>query len=616
MPTALTIITPCLDSTPDALATIASVAAQRLPGHRIEQIVIGAASAVRRDLPAGIDASTIRWIDDPAIETIALINAGLAAATGDAVSWLLPGDLHFDDTLEIVARALAEHPQTSVLYGDAIEIDADGKTTHGLTSKPFRLSRLRRACFFSQPTVFVRRDDMTRAGGLDKAAGSWADYDLWLRLTANGGRFLYVPRLLAAERHATASTQPFRKSRSQDHAAAEELIALMARRRGTMTRGQAALLGLQRALRAIPAPAAPRDLQAAAYREARGILRQCHPGHATMPWEPLLLARRTARVVRHHIRMGGRATTNTVSHSQQMLRPKRLQMMRRRIHRLVHHAPRPLAIPDSYARAQPPHDPPLISIVTPSFNQASFLERTVRSVLDQGYPRLEYIVQDGGSTDGSVDVLRRYGDRLTAWDSRSDRGQAHAVNLGMQQTTGSIMAYLNSDDLLLPGSLAAVSRFFTDNPDIDVVYGHRVLIDDHDREIGRWILPPHDDEAIKYTDFIPQETMFWRRRAWDAVGGQFDESFRFALDWDIILRFRQAGLRFARLPRFLGAFRISAAQKTNSWWLPVGRREVDRLLDRVLGYTPDSSTIRRHIKGYMRQHYLYDKLYLLGLLRY
>jgi len=100
--------------------------------------------------------------------------------------------------------------------------------------------------------------------------------------------------------------------------------------------------------------------------------------------------------------------------------------------------------------------------------------------------------------------------------------------------------------------------------------------------------PPHDDEAIEYTDFIPQETMFWRRRAWDAVGGQFDESFRFALDWDIILRFRQAGLRFARLARLpQAAFRISAAQETNSWWLPVGRREVDRLLDRVLGYTPD-----------------------------
>lgn len=614
MQPALSVITPCLAPAPDVLSTIASVATQRFPG--LNQVVVGAAAAVRDQLPADVDASSICWIESSATTTVALINEGLAAATGTAVSWLLPGDLHFDDTLAIVGKAFAADPQPGVVYGDAIEIDAAGKTRRGLGSKPFRRSRLDRLCFFSQPTVFVRRDELTRAGGLDDQLAWWADYDLWLRLAAAGSRFTYMPRLLAAERHAATSGQPFRRSRADTHTAAEELVALLARRSGKVARRHAAHLGLQRALQKTPGQCSFPQLWSATYREARGVARQWNAWHTMMPWEPLLLARRTKYVVRRHMRSGGTDASNAAPTSQQMLRPKRFQMMRRRIHRLVHHAPRPLAIPAAYARVQPPHDPPLISIVTPSFNQAPFLEATLRSVLDQGYPRLEYIVQDGGSTDGSVDILRRCGDRLTAWESCRDRGQAHAVNLGMQRATGSIMAYLNSDDLLLPGSLAYVTRFFAEHPDVDVVYGHRVLIDDHGREIGRWVLPPHDDEVIKYTDFIPQETMFWRRRAWDAVGGQFDESFRFALDWDIILRFRQAGLRFARLPRFLGAFRISMAQKTNSWWLPIGRREAERLMDRVLGFTPDSSTLRHHIKHYMRQHYLYDKLYLLGLLRY
>ena len=614
MPPSISLITSCTAATPAAIATIASVLGQRFPA--LEYLVVGDVGSIRGSLPAELDGSHVRWISSAASSPIALMNEALAQASGSVVSWLLPGDLHFDDTLSIVHDAFAKDPHIGVLYGDAIEIDAAGKTRRPLGAKPFRHSRLDRTCFFSQPTVFARRDDVARVGGFfDEQVPAWADYDLWLRLAAAGCRFTHVPRLLAAERHASASSQPFRRTRADDHVEPEQFVSILARRRGRVPRNAAARLGLKRTVQFGLAPQGFLGLWAAAYREARAVASQGAKSRAAMPWEPLLLARRTAHAVKHYRRTGGNETASQPM-PQQMLRPKPLQMLRRRIHRLVHHAPRPLAIPESYALGQLPPDPPVISIVTPSFNQADFLEATLRSVFDQNYPRLEYIVQDGGSTDGSVDVLRRHGDRLTAWESQRDRGQAHAVNLGMQRTTGSIMAYLNSDDLLLPGSLAYVARFFAEHPDVDVVYGHRVLIDDRGREIGRWVLPPHDDEVIKYTDFIPQETMFWRRRAWDAVGGQFDESFRFALDWDIILRFRQAGLRFARLPRFLGAFRISEAQKTNSWWLPVGRRETERLTARVLGFTPDSSTIRRAVKHYMRQHYVYDKLYLLGLLRY
>src|SRR6516164_4023388 len=114
--------------------------------------------------------------------------------------------------------------------------------------------------------------------------------------------------------------------------------------------------------------------------------------------------------------------------------------------------------------------------------------------------------------------------------------------------------------VLLPGTLAYVARAFRDNPDLDVVYGHRVYIDFHGFEIGRCVLPPHDAEILKWADYIPQETLFWRRRVWEKIG-PFDESFKFALDWDFVIRAQTAGFAFRRLPRFLACFRIHNQQK-------------------------------------------------------
>jgi glycosyltransferase involved in cell wall biosynthesis len=227
-------------------------------------------------------------------------------------------------------------------------------------------------------------------------------------------------------------------------------------------------------------------------------------------------------------------------------------------------------------------------------------------VLDQNYPDLEYVVQDGGSQDGTVAVLERYADRLASWESRPDRGQSQAINLAFARTSGEIMGWLNSDDLLLPGTLAYVARYFDRHPEVDVVYGHRILIDEHDRQIGRWMMPPHDDEVLSWADYIPQETMFWRRRIWDKAGGQVDESFRFAMDWDLILRFRQAGARFARLPRFLGAFRIHTAQKTCAEIGSTGIQEMTRLRERMLGRVPGDAEVWSAVRPYLRRHVFTD----------
>jgi GT2 family glycosyltransferase len=275
-----------------------------------------------------------------------------------------------------------------------------------------------------------------------------------------------------------------------------------------------------------------------------------------------------------------------------------------RLGTLRQHEPRALRVPAHYFDTRPPQPAPRITLVTPSFNQGAFVWRTVGSVLDQGYPDLEYVVQDGGSTDATLEHLERHRQALARFESGPDGGQANAINRGFAGTSGEIMAYLNSDDLLLPGSLAYVAGYFAENPDVDVVYGHRLMIDERGREVGAWVMPPHDDEQLSWSDWIPQETLFWRRSAWEAAGGRIDESFSFALDWDLLLRLRDAGARMRRLPRFLGAFRVHAEQKTAT---QVERcwEESALLRARSLGRPVDDGEVERRVRPFLRRHLIH-----------
>jgi glycosyltransferase involved in cell wall biosynthesis len=276
------------------------------------------------------------------------------------------------------------------------------------------------------------------------------------------------------------------------------------------------------------------------------------------------------------------------------------------------HPPQPIALPWSLPRLLP-QPTPTISIVTPSYNHVQFLERTIRSVLDQRYPALEYVVQDGGSTDGTSKILEHYKDRLKHCESRRDAGQTNAINLGFRHTTGQIMAYLNSDDLLLPGSLARVARYFQTHPDVDAVYSHRIIIDEDDQEVGRWVLPPHDGEVMCWVDFIPQETLFWRRRLWDRVGGTLDESFQFAMDWELLLRFHHAGARIVRLPCYLGAFRSHAQQKTSARMQDLGSREIARLRERTIGRPITEEEAWQVAMPYVKRHAWFHLLDRIGI---
>lgn len=278
---------------------------------------------------------------------------------------------------------------------------------------------------------------------------------------------------------------------------------------------------------------------------------------------------------------------------------------------LYQHPPKAMVLPVTQPIVLAAENAPRISLVTPSYGQGHYIERTLLSVLEQNYPHLEYFVQDGGSKDDTVAVLQRYQDRLTGWVSELDSGQSQAINHGFLKTSGEIMGWLNSDDLLLPNALATVADYFMRHPDIDVVYGNRMLIDENDQEIGRWIMPGHDSQVLSWVDFVPQETMFWRRRIWDKVGGRIDESFRFAMDWDLLVRFRDAGAQFAHIPQLIGAFRIHEAQKTSASINEIGQQEMTRIRERLLGRQPSHQEIRKAIWFFMLKHLVADRLHRL-----
>jgi glycosyltransferase involved in cell wall biosynthesis len=279
-------------------------------------------------------------------------------------------------------------------------------------------------------------------------------------------------------------------------------------------------------------------------------------------------------------------------------------------------APRPLVIPKHYKKPTTLKNPPHISVVTPSFNQGSFIERTILSVLGQNYPALEYCIQDNESTDDTVAIIKHYEPHLKRWESKKDSGQSNAINKGFSHCTGEIMAYLNSDDILLPGTLQYIAQYFAKHPTVDVVYGHRILINEQDHEVGRWVLPQHDAQALTWADYVPQETLFWRRSIWNKAGGKIDESFQFAMDWDLLLRFQAAGAHIVRLPRFLGAFRVHQNQKTAKAISKIGEQEMERLRIRSHGYLISHKQVNKNLRKYLIKHVIHHKLYRLGLLWY
>lgn len=217
-------------------------------------------------------------------------------------------------------------------------------------------------------------------------------------------------------------------------------------------------------------------------------------------------------------------------------------------------------------------DAPLVTIVTPSFNQGGFIRATIESVLSQDYPNIEYLVMDGGSTDETASVVSEYSSRLT-FISEKDRGQSDAINKGFRMGRGAVMAWLNSDDIYLPGAVSAAVEAFKNKPDAGAVYGEGYQMDRDDRERRRFPCTQKPDlwRLVHLSDYILQQSTYFRKDVLEDVG-YVDESLHYVMDWDLLIRI---GLRYplAYIPQYMGCIREYPEAKTFAG----GERRIDEI---------------------------------------
>jgi glycosyltransferase involved in cell wall biosynthesis len=206
-------------------------------------------------------------------------------------------------------------------------------------------------------------------------------------------------------------------------------------------------------------------------------------------------------------------------------------------------------------------DRPLVSIVTPSYNQAEYLEATIQSVLGQSYPAIEYIILDAGSNDDSKQIIERYARQLAFWQSKKDKGQTDAINQGFAQAKGKYLAWLNADDVYQPHAVEEAVSYLEHHPQVGLVYGDADFINSQGRVIGRFPARQTDyPKLMRGYVHIPQQAAFWRADLWRDVA-PLDPSFYFAMDYDLWLRLaKRSTLHYH--PRVWAQFRMHAASKT------------------------------------------------------
>lgn len=459
----------------------------------------------------------------------AAIQEGVVRARGDLVAWLNSDDYYFEDALWRVARAWLRHPGAGLYIGNGFRL-RDGVLTP-FCARHVALNRralLEGLDYVLQPSTFVTRVAWHGVGGLDPALRYCMDWDLILRVAREHPAVLIDDFLAVSREYADTKTAAGGWGR------VDEIVRMTARHSGRELTPGALFYAAEAALGLCEGTAAP-----AARHHLFAVMQSLQQGFA--------------RDYGHGDGFPEKGDPQDVVDLP-----------------VVSAGPGPALRVRSF-------EPPSISVVTPSFQQADYLGAALDSVLDQGYPRVESIVRDGGSTDGSVEILRAYGSRLKSWTSQRDSGPAHAINLGLREATGEVVSWLNSDDLLAEGALAEVARAFAEDPELDLVYGNALYVD----ESGARTAADHGGfrtglyygafQALEripyywtYVHSVPQPTVFFRRRLLERCGS-LDESYHFIFDFELFARFVAQGARIRKLDRTLAFYRLHAAAKTSAW---------------------------------------------------
>ena len=335
---------------------------------------------------------------------------------GEIVGWLNPDDLYLPRALPAVDGFFASRPEVDVVYGSVQQVDCQGESLETIEAPAWSLEYLRRDCFVHVPAVFFRRRVLQRC---DKLAGHlrcWGDYDFWLQLAGAGMTFARLPASLGARRVRTDGRRVGTQCYRQQAACLAELNTVLAHRTGYVSPRKVLHYAHAQAM----AEGVSRD---SSVNFDITVLRHGLQGLKRWNW-PAGRTARTATVMGLVGRHLGKELDFLVRHPHfatrflpQPMRGFLQNHLRRKLFKLRVHEPRPVKLPPRYTAPTTLVDPPMISIVTPNLNQGAYIEQTIRSITEQYYPRLEYVVQDGGSKDNSLEIIRKYAGQMTRWDS-------------------------------------------------------------------------------------------------------------------------------------------------------------------------------------------------------
>ncbi len=233
---------------------------------------------------------------------------------------------------------------------------------------------------------------------------------------------------------------------------------------------------------------------------------------------------------------------------------------------------------------------PKISTIIPSFNDSKFLERTILSVLNQNYPNLELIIMDGGSTDGTLDIIKKYEKYISCWVSEKDKGQSDALNKGFSRATGDLVNEQDADDVFLPNAFLRVAEAYKKSKDIDVFFGNRLDIDENDKIVGECVYTRFSALVYQYDGMsVGPQSAFWKRDIFSKVG-MYDLGFKLSMDFEFFLKVGLSGARFKYLPYFFSAMRRHGGSNTQNWlYTPLHLKEwaeIDRKYHRKKWLNP------------------------------
>jgi glycosyltransferase involved in cell wall biosynthesis len=526
---AISIVVPSLNQGSYLVSALDSLFQQDYP--RLEVVVMDGGSSDGSVEIIRSYASRLRYWQSKADEGQgAAINEGIRRCSGDIVGWLNSDDYHVPDALWTLARAYIAWPHRGLYIGNGFRHRQDDGDLTPFCRRHIALSRdalVHGLDYVLQPSTFFWRDAWEAVGGLDPALRFCLDWDIVIRVAER------YPAVLINEFLAVSREYPATKTSTGQMERIFEIQRMVKRHTGREV-SLGTLHYLTEALLNLKDGSVPDQV-----REPLGSVQaSLHQ----------LFRRKFGN-------FDGFPETTDVQDCVHL----------------------PLAAVNG--PRQPARDmraAPRISIVVPSLNQAAFLGQALDSILGQGYPHVEIIACDAGSTDGSVEILQQYHDRLTYWVSEPDRGPAHAINKGFARATGEILGWLNSDDMLASDVLVAVGRAFAEDPELDMVYANALYVDEANRlyladhggyRTGLYYGEMQPRERIpaywSYVHAVPQPTVFFRRRLLDSCG-PVDERYHFIFDFELFFRFA-AKAKIKKLERTHAFYRIHRAAKTSAW---------------------------------------------------